>query len=208
MRDQIEAYIKSKDAAWASINTPFSVDELKLFCQDIERLFRINPMLIFKKWQVLDAHRYRFSGQNISQIVPFDFDLVLTVSPIADGVKIDYQHGLKSSTFVIIEPNEGNAQWRTRLTIIDNYDTESESVSKQQLNTVDKSIAIWAEHLQRYLHSWNRWSHIGLWRWYMQNVWRPMKPAGRRITYILLWVMGLEVVLILLGAGIHYLEYS
>ena len=107
-------------------------------------------MLIFKKWQVLGAHRYRFSGQNISQIAPFDFDLVLTVSPIADGIKIDYQHGLKASTFVIIEPIEGKAQWRTRLTIIDNYDTESESVRKQQLHTVDKSIAIWAEHLQQY----------------------------------------------------------
>lgn len=208
MRDHIEVYIKSKDAAWASINTPFGVDELKLFCQDIERLFRVNPMLNFKKWQVLGAHRYRFSGQNISQIAPFDFDLVLTVSPIADGIKIDYQHGLKISTLVIIEPIEGKAQWRTRLTIIDNYNTESESVRKQPLHTVDKSIAIWAEHLQQYLHSWNRWSHIGPWRWYMQNIWQPMKPAGRRITYILLWVTGLEIALILLGVVIYYLEYN
>lgn len=207
MCNQSEAYIQSKDAAWASINTPCEVDELRLFCQDVERLFRINPMLHFKKWQVLGPHRYHFSGQNLSQSVPFDFDLVMTVSQINDGFKIDYQDGLKTSTFVIIEPVDGNAPWRTRLTIIDNYNTESQLVKRQQLHTVDKSITVWAEHLQQYLQSWKQWSHIGLWRWYMQKVWQPMKPAGRRITYILLWVAGMEFSLILLGVVIYYLEY-
>lgn len=207
MREQIEAYIKSKDAAWASINTPYGVNELKLFCQDIERLFRINPMLNFKNWQALGDHRYHFAGQNISQEEPFDFDLVLTVSPIANGIKIEYQQGLKASTFFIIEPAGEKTEWRTRLTIIDNYDAESETKSKQQLHTVDKSIAIWAEHLQRYLLSWKRWSHIAPWRWYLQNIWQPMRPSGRRIIYILLWVGLMEVALILLGALIYYLEY-
>jgi hypothetical protein len=206
MCNRPEAYIQSKDAAWASINTTFDVEELKLFCQDVERLFRINPMLNFRKWQVLGPHCYRFSGQNVSQTVPFDFDLVMTVRQINDGVKIDYQHGLKTSTFVIIEPVEGNAPWRTRLTIIDNYNAASQRVQRQQLHTVDKSITVWAEHLQRYLHSWQQWSHIGPWRWYMQKVWQPMKPAGRRITYILLWVAGVEFSLILFGMVIYYLE--
>ena len=53
MRDQIEAYTQSKDAAWATITTSFKVDELLMFCQDIERLFRINPMLIFKNGKSL-----------------------------------------------------------------------------------------------------------------------------------------------------------
>lgn len=207
MCNQTEAYIQSKDAAWVSVNTPFSVDELKLFCQDVERLFRINPMLNFKKWQVLGPHRYRFSGQNVSQTVPFDFDLVMTVRQISDGIKIDYQHGLKASTFVIIEPVEGNAPWHTRLTIIDNYNIESQLVQQQQLHMVDKSITAWAEHLQRYLQTWQQWSHIGPWRWYMQKVWQPMKPIGRRITYILLWVAGVELFLLLFGMVIYYLEY-
>ncbi len=132
---------------------------------------------------------------------------MLTVSSIANGIKIEYQHGLKASTFVIIEPASEKAEWHTRLTIIDNYHAESESIRKQQLHTVDKSIAIWADHLQRYLLSWKQWSHIGLWRWYMQKIWQPMRPSGRRIVYILFWVAMLEVALILLGAAIYYLEY-
>lgn len=207
MCNRPEAYIQSKDAAWASINTTFDVEELKLFCQDVERLFRINPMLNFRKWQVLGPHHYRFSGQNVSQTVPFDFDLVMTVRQINGGIKIDYQHGLKTSTFVIIEPVEGNAPWRTRLTIIDNYNAASQRVQRQQLHTVDKSITVWVEHLQRYLQSWQQWSHIGPWRWYMKKVWQPMKPAGRRITYILLWVAGVEFSLMLFGMVIYYLEY-
>jgi hypothetical protein len=47
--NQVENSEAIKDAAWATINTPLEVNELKLFCQDIERLFRINPMLHFKQ---------------------------------------------------------------------------------------------------------------------------------------------------------------
>ncbi len=207
MQKLIETYTQSKDVAWASINTPCSVNELKLFCQDIERLFRINPMLNFKQWQMLDNQCYHFAGQNISQEEPFDFDLLLNVSPIDNGIRIEYQQGLKACTFFIFEHIDAQTERSARLTIIDDYSAVSKTIRKQQLHTVDKSIAIWAEHLQRYLLSWKRWSHIGPWRWYMQNIWQPMRPSGRRIIYILLWVAMLEVALILLGAVIYYLEY-
>ena len=133
---------------------------------------------------------------------------MLTVNQVVNGIKIDYLQGIKTSTIVIIEPNDACKESFSRLTIIDIYDATSESVSKQQLHTVDKSIKIWAEHIQRYLYAWKRWSHIILWRWYMKNIWQPMKPSGRRITYILLWVVGLETALILLGIIIYYLENS
>lgn len=207
MQALIETYTKSKDVAWASFNTPCSVNELTLFCQDIERLFRINPMLNFRKWQMLDNQCYHFAGQNISQEEPFDFDLVMHVSSIGNGIKIEYHQGLKARTFFIIEPAETQTKQSAKLTIIDDYSAVSKKIRKQQLHTVDKSIAIWADHIQSYLLSWKRWSHIWLWRWYMIKIWQPMRPSGRRILYILLWVAVLEVLLILLGAAIYYLEY-
>lgn len=39
MNEVMDAQNVADDAAWAAINTPLSVEELALFCQDIERLF-------------------------------------------------------------------------------------------------------------------------------------------------------------------------
>ncbi len=200
--------VTSEDAAWATINTPLEASELKVFCQDIERLFRINPMLHFKQWRALGMHRYHFSGQNISQQAPFDFDLIVSVKQLPDGIQMDYSQGLKTRTTFVIEPITSESEWRSKLTITDSYDGEPEQVRKQQLHLVDKSITIWATYLQQYLQSWKQWSHFAPWRWYMRTVWQPMKPAGRRITNILLFIAGFEVVLILLGVAIYYLEYS
>jgi hypothetical protein len=35
-----------------------------------------------------------------------------------------------------------------------------------------------------------------------------MKPAGRRITYMLLWITVVEFALIALGVGIYFVEYA
>ncbi len=42
----------------------------------------------------------------------------------------------------------------------------------------------------------------------MKRVWQPMKPSGRRITYMLLWISLVEIALIALGAGIYWSEYT
>ena len=57
--------------------------------------------------------------------------------------------------------------------------------------------------MQQYLVRWHRWSRIAPWRWYMQHIWLPMKPAARRITYMLLWITLAEIALILLIAIIY-----
>ncbi|MCW5607716.1 MAG: hypothetical protein KIT26_06575 [Nitrosomonas sp.] len=196
------------DAAWAVLHTPLSVPELTQFCHDIERLFRINPMLNVRNWQNLGNNRYFFSGQNISQQTPFDFDLVLTVRQLSNGLQIEYDQGVKSRTTFIIEPASGLPGCRSRLTITDYYDALPENERLQQLHRVDKSILIWAYDLQRFLIHWHRWSKYRLWRWYMQRVWQPMKPMGRRITVILLWVTAAELALVLLGAAIYFLDYA
>lgn len=208
MDDPVKEPIDSKDAAWATINTPLEVYELIAFCQDIERLFRINPMLHFKKWTVLKPNGYHFIGQNISQETPFDFDLTFTVTHLSNGLQIDYQQGLKTRTTFIVDPVLIDSKCLSRLTITDSYGGGSEQQRQQHLHLVDKSITIWADYLQQYLQSWKRWSHISLWRWYMRRVWQPMKPAGRRITYILLWIAGFEIFLLLFGVSFHYFVAS
>lgn len=202
MNDQT-APIEAEDAAWASLNTPLSPEDLKIFCQDIERLFRINPMLEFTKWQRLDKNHYLFSGKNISQEVPFEFETELKVTELADGYQIDYVRGIKTSTIFKIE----SASEGSKLTIIDRYDGLSEEDRLAHLNEVDKSIVIWASYLQKFFVAWVKWSRFSVWRWYMRRVWQPMKPSGRRITYMLLWISVVEIALIALGVGIYFAEY-
>jgi len=192
-----------EDAAWASINTPLSVNDLTVFCHDIERLYRINPMLEFQHFKSLGEQRYAYAGRNTSQETPFDFDYTFTVTELPDGLQIDYDQGIKSRTLFKIEPVSSGS----KLTITDYYERLPVDEREQHLQEVDKSLVIWANYLQRFLITWSRWSRFGLWRWYMRRIWQPMKPTARRITYILLWISVVEVALIALGVAIYFVEY-
>jgi hypothetical protein len=193
----------AEDAAWASINTPLSVDELTSFCHDVERLFRINPMLEFQQFNTLGAQRYAFSGRNISQETPFEFDITFSVTELPDGLQIDYDQGIKSKSLFKIEP----APQGSKLTITDYYERLPAEQREQHLHEVDKSLLVWAKYLQSYLVTWSRWSGIGPWRWYMRRIWQPMKPTARRITYALLWITVVEIALIALGVAIYFIEF-
>ncbi len=208
MNDQSTAPAAMEDMAWASIETPLDKDSLKAFCLDIERLFRINPMLIFNDWQTNGDNQYRFSGQNISQEEPFDFDLTFTVTELPDGVEISYENSIKTRTTIKIEDPTSGGEWKSKLTITDDYSGMSELEREELLHTVDRSLTVWAKYLQQYLIAWQRWSRFAPWRWYMRKVWQPMKPSGRRITYMLLWITVFEIALIMLGVAIYYLEYA
>jgi len=200
----VEKNINREDAAWASLNTPLSVNELMNFCRDIERMFRINPMLEFSSWKALNDKQYLFSGKNISQEEGFEFEYKLTVTEITGGLKIEYDKGLKSSTILKIESSPQGS----KLTITDHYEGMSKEDREAHLSEVDKSLVIWANYLQQFLITWQRWSVFGLWRWYMKYIWQPMKPISRRITYMLLWITVVEVALIVLGVGIYFAEYA
>ena len=194
----------AEDAAWATLNTPLTTTELKAFCQDIERLYRINPLLEFKQWQVLGNNHYQLSAKNISQQSPFDFETEILIDDLPDGFQVKYTQGIKTSTTFRIEA----APHGSKLTIIDRYDGTSEEERNTRLNEVDKSIVVWASYLQNFLISWRKWSRLAPWRWYMRHVWQPMKPSSRRITYMLLWISFVEVALIALGAAIYFVEYA
>lgn len=194
----------SEDVAWASANTPLTASALKAFCTDIERLFRINPMLEFRRWESRTGNRFFFAGRNISQEQPFDFEFELSTVGLDDGIRIDYDAGIKSSTTFTIEPTPQGSKF----TITDRYERLPVDKRNEHLHEVDKSLVIWAQYLQQYLSNWQRWSRFGLWRWYMRRVWQPMTPAGRRITYILLWITVAEIALISLGAAIYFIEHT
>ncbi|MFV1996739.1 MAG: hypothetical protein ACC641_01885 [Acidiferrobacterales bacterium] len=193
----------AEDSAWAAVNTPLSVEHLTKFCGDVERLFRINPMLDFTSFESLGNNRYAMCGQNISQEPPFEFDVAFKVTKLNDGLKIDYEDGIKSSTSIKIEPSE----FGSKITLTDAYERLTVDQREQRMGEVDKSLNTWANYLQRFLIMWKRWRYIPPWRWYMHYVWQPMKPMGRRITYILLWVTVAEIALISLGVAIWFAEF-
>jgi hypothetical protein len=194
----------TEDAAWASIETPLSVEALTEFCKDIERLYRINPMLEFKYWKALDKDTFTTSGRNISQETPFNFEFELKVTRRPDGCLVEYSNGIKSSTEFKIE----SSQYGSKLTITDRYERLPVEERESHMGEVDKSLVTWANYLQRFIVMWQRWSKFKFWRWYMRRVWQPMKPTARRITYMLLWISLVEVALILLGVGIYFSEYA
>ncbi|NOZ11932.1 MAG: hypothetical protein GXP09_12955 [Gammaproteobacteria bacterium] len=195
---------QSEDSVWASFNSSMDTDSLKSFCGDIERLFRINPLLEFNKWTTLGKNHYRFSGRNISNEEPFDFEVELKVEELTDGYRVLYTNSLKTSTTFKIGPSPQGS----KLTITDNYDGLSAKERDARLGEVDRSITTWASYLQKFIRTWQRWSRFRPWRWYMRRVWQPMKPAGRRITHMLLLISLFEIALIALGVVIYFIEYA
>lgn len=202
--NEAAAPTESEDAAWASFLTPLSVETLKTFCLDIERLFRINPYLEFDCWEQRGENRYHFRGRNSSQEPAFEFELDLNVEPTEDGLVIRYDQGVKTSTTLRIEP----ADVGSKLTIIEDYSGRPEVERNDHLQEVDKSLTRWAGDLQEFLMMWQRWSRFSLWRWYMRRIWQPLKPTGRRIVYMFIWISVVEVALIALGAAIYWNEYT
>ncbi|MDH5516306.1 MAG: hypothetical protein OEY36_00630 [Gammaproteobacteria bacterium] len=201
--DELAAPTDSKDAAWVSFKTPMERQLLIDFCQDVSRLFRINPYLEFEKWQSCGDNCYQLTARNLSNDPPLDLDNKLQIEPREDGVHISYHDGLKSSTtFKIESVSEGS-----KVTIIEDYETLNESERQARLHEVDKSLTKWAEDIQAYLVRWKRWSWFAPWRWYMRKIWQPMKPTARRITYMLLWISLIEIVVIALGVSIYFVEY-
>ena len=195
---------KSEDKAWAEFNTPLDKNTLLEFCQDVERLIRINPFLTINKWEKLGEQHFLLHASNQSQIPSFNIETDLNVFSKSDGLEIHYQQGLKSSTAINIDDTAKGS----KLTIVEEYNNLPQQDRLNHLQEVDKSLVKWAEDLQTYLISWRRWSWFSPWRYYKQHVWLRMNPSARRITYILLCISLIEFALIALGIAIYIIEYK
>lgn len=193
-----DAPTSAADAAWVKIETPLSVVALAEFCTDLERLYRINPYLEFKSWQTLPAGRYRAQLRNLSIGREMDLDMSMHQDSACEFA-VHHARGIKRSTrFTIAAAPDGST-----LLIVDDY---SGATADRNTDEVDRSLHAWGVALREYLDREQRWGWCAPWRWYMRRVWMPMKPAARRITFIILLVTLAEIALFALVMAIYWAE--
>ncbi|MBW9266707.1 MAG: hypothetical protein K1565_14365 [Candidatus Thiodiazotropha sp. (ex. Lucinisca nassula)] len=193
--------VPSEDAAWVTIETPLSPIRLQNFIGDLERLFRINSLLEFERWESVGNDRISFEAINLSNGKHEKAEL--SVEHIDGGLRINYDRLLKSSTSIQVEPSITSG---SSLTITDDYSGTEETERQRRLDEVDRSLGQWGRDLHGYLRLWHRWSWLPPWRWYMQRVWQPMKPSARRITRWIVWITFAEMAVVLLLIGILLIE--
>ena len=186
------------DAAWVVLETPLGSAELAAFCCDLERLYRINPFLEFASWEQSAPDRFRaevLNHSNGQRTV-----MAASVIRISDhALRVDYAERLKKSTRFEIEPAPGGS----RLTITDEYNPAGAAAPDVE---IDRSLHAWGVALKTYLERDRRWGWIPPYRWCMRRVWLPMKPAARRITFLILVIGLADIGLIALGLGIYWIE--
>lgn len=193
--------VDAEDAAWASINTSLPVERLIAFCrEDIERLFRINPMYEFEAWTPSEGGSISFKARNLSNDQTIETEL--KIAPQENGVRVEYLSGLKRSTEFRVE----SAPQGSKLTVIEEYRELEASERDARMDEVDKSLVPWANYLQEYMVKWKRWGWLPPWRWYMRKVWQPMTPSSRRISYMIIWIMFAELLAFLLVFLVFWLE--
>lgn len=184
-----------EDAAWVCVATPLSVEQLRQFCRDLERLYRINPMLEFASFREINANYYYLQAKNLSNGKEIATEIHLNETK--DSFKITYHEGIKSATVLRFETNKVG----TVLVIIDDYSGLSVTERTQRLSEVDQSIEKWGQALHRYLHNWHRWSWFLPFRWVMRR-WLLMKPMARRIAYMLIVITLFELFAFLIVVGL------
>lgn len=186
----------AKDAAWVSIETRLSEAELRDFIADVDRLWRINPLLDRIKVTPQAGGRGRLEAHNLAN--GRDVDVGFNVRVVPGGIDVDYADGLKTRTSLRIEPGAKGA----RLVVREEYaGAVPDEERKARLGEVDTSLNAWGRGVSDYLRHWKRWSWLAPWRWYMRRAWLPMSPSGRRIVFLLWAISVVETVsIIALGA--------
>ena len=93
----------------------------------------------------------------------------------------------------------------SRLTITDEYrrPADGAAVSAEQ---ADRSLHAWGVALKTFIERERRWRWVPLYRWAMRRIWLPMKPAGRRVMFLVLVIAVADAALIALGFAIYWLE--
>lgn len=192
----------ANDKAWATIQTTLSPGELREFCRDLERLYRINPYSEFRTWKETAPGQVHTEFRNLSNQQDCSLDLALV--PESDNAfSVHYAQGVKAATrFEIQTTGPGSS-----LTITDDYSRLSAEERALRLDEVDKSLPAWGQAIFDYLRRHKRWGWIAPWRWYMRRVWVPMKPSARRIVWLLVLITAVEFLFFVFVALIWWLEH-
>jgi hypothetical protein len=194
---------EQRDAAWVTVETPLPPAELLVFCrEDVERLFRINSLLRFDEWSRIGEHDHRVRLRNLGN--DRKLETALHVDRLPDGLRVVYGDGLKTSTTFKVVPADGGAQ----LVVTDDYSGTPVEQRRARTDEVDNSLIQWGHDLHRYLARWSRWSRYSPWRWYMNRIWLPMTPAGRRVVFALVVISAIEFIAFLAVLFIFVLELN
>jgi hypothetical protein len=186
-----ESEPEENDAAWIVVETGLGAEELFRFCQDVERLFRINPAYVFRRWEDIGNGVFRWAALNESN--DREIDTQLSVERLADGIAVTYATGLKTRTTFRVLTGDGPGAG-AKLVVTDDYSGTPEAEREERMGEVDTSLNSWGYGLHKYLRQWRRWSGLAPWRWYMRRVWQPMRPMARRIVFLLIVITALEFV--------------
>ncbi|MDH3594617.1 MAG: hypothetical protein OEM93_07165 [Rhodospirillales bacterium] len=195
---------EENDAAWVVVETGLEAEELFGFCQDVERLFRINPAYVFRRWEDLGGGIVRWAALNESN--DREIDTRFSVERLPHGLAVTYASGLKTRTTFRVEPGGGPGGGGAKLVVTDDYSGTPEAEREARVDEVDTSLNSWGYGLHKYLRQWRRWSGLAPWRWYMRRVWQPMRPMARRIVFLLIVITALEFVGFLLVFAIFRLN--
>ena len=192
----------AEDRAWATIQTTLRPAELREFCRDLERLYRINPYIEFRAWQETAPGQVHTEFRNLSNQQDYSLDLRLV--PESDSTfSVRYAQGIKAATCFEIQATGSGSS----LTITDDYSRLPAGERAQRLDEVDKSLPAWGQAVFDYLRRHQRWGRIAPWRWYMRRVWVPMKPSARRIVWLLYLITVVEFLFFMFVALIWWLEH-
>lgn len=194
---------EGEDAAWVTIDTPFDAADLRLFLDDVERLYRINSLLVFDEWRQTGDNRFKVRAQNLSNDGRLDADLDVETSD--DAVTVKYSDGLRTATTFRVDSQPGGT---AKLVVTDDYSGVSLAKREARIDEVDKGLVEWGNSLHRYLHRWKRWSWVPGWKSYMRRFWQPMKPMARRIVFLLIVITVVEFIVFLFVFTIFWLERS
>jgi len=180
-----------EDAAWVFVPTSLPPSQILSLLGDPEHLLRVNSQWVFQIWERPAPDRFCLRIENQSN--GRTWETCGSVAPLPDGLRLDYDEGIKAFTRFQVEPDGEGA----RLWVVEDYGRLSEDERRVRTDEVDRSLNRWGQDLFLYLRGWSRWSGFVPWRWYMERIWRPMKPLARRIVRLLIWATVAELVLFL-----------
>lgn len=192
-----------EDKAWVEIAAPVNMRILRTLCNDLERLYRINPYLDFKLWRDIGPDQYHAEFHNNSN----DQDVALDLTCVRESdfkFSVQYNQGLKAAThFALSISPQGS-----KLIVTDDYTRLPRNEREQRANEVDKSLEAWGRGIHAYLLHYKRWGWLPPWRWYMRRMWVPMTPMARRVAWMVILVDVGFFALFLFVMLIYWIEFG
>ncbi|MBE9516625.1 MAG: hypothetical protein IME93_06570 [Proteobacteria bacterium] len=191
--------IDSGDAAWVTIKSELTTDQVMRVASDIEVIFRLNPYYYIESWEAQgDSFKVNYKNNSNNQTVEQSF----TVTRKPNELEINYENDIKNKTVLKIEPDGSGSV----LTLIDDYSHLTGAEREQRSDEADKSQQKWGEAIYTYLARIKKWSWLPGWQTYMRRVWMPMNPSGRRVVFMLSVIAIAQFAFFILILGVWVLE--